>query len=381
MYSKRILEAAVIAALAGSALANPIPQVQNSNDTFTNPLRGPPLVTDDILLFDAPAFTVEDGSMQGSFRAFAHVRQINTGLISGALTTAIEALGIEIGAGAHNLFERTKLFLAITRVGVTLDIAVDECNTVKVGGTSKGGLLEQRAPLGACDGKFTPKDISASAPGFFVTRPFSAVLFPSPPTGFGVISDVDDTIKVSNVLDPVKAVKSLLLEDHTAVTGMPELYAKLNSELTTPAWFYLTGSPYQLYPSLREFIFREFPQGPMIVQNLTISDIQSVLKLITDHDNVRNYKIEQMEKIYSYYPNKKFITIGDSTQADPEAYAEIARRHPEFIQCIWVRQVQDADNSPERFATAFADVPPTKWKVFADPAELMNLDPSTGKCN
>lgn len=124
------------------------------------------------------------------------------------------------------------------------------------------------------------------------------------------------------MLDVTQAIQHLLIDDHEAVAGMPEFYSRLNTDLNNPAWFYLTGSPYQLYPSLRSFIFEQFPQGPMIVQNLTFTDVQTILKFITDDSNIRTYKVGQLDRLQSFYPKKKFVTIGDSTQFDPESYAE-----------------------------------------------------------
>lgn len=57
------------------------------------------------------------------------------------------------------------------------------------------------------------------------------------------------------------------------------------------------------------------------------------------------------------------------------------KRHPGFIQCIWIRQVADANNTAARFASAFEGVPAWKFKVFQDPSELMTLDPANGVCN
>ncbi|KAJ6256928.1 hypothetical protein Dda_7811 [Drechslerella dactyloides] len=361
-----------LAAIASPVLSIPVPE---------NLPRGAPLITDNVLLFDAPAFMNANGEWTASFRMFSSLRQIDTKIISGPLTAAIEAFGVEVGNGAHNLLERTKLFLAISRSSITVDVKVAGCNTVSVGETSSGGLLEKSIGVGKCDGSFAPKSISGSVPRFFSSDAFEGTLFPSPPTGFGVISDVDDTIKVSNVLDKKAAIKALLIEDHKAVDGMPQLYSKLNGALNTPQWLYLTGSPYQFYPSLRQFIFETYPKGPIVTQNLTFSEPKALLAAIVNDSGVRDYKVAQMEKFVSYYPQKKFVMIGDSTQQDPEAYAEVARRHPDSIQCIWIRQVQNATNTPERFASAFKAVPQAKWKVFTNPAEVTNLDVANGKCN
>ncbi|KAK6336796.1 hypothetical protein TWF718_009584 [Orbilia javanica] len=381
MHSQRLLQVAAITALTSSVFANPIPPREPTD----NIPRGSPLVTDEILLLDAPAFKSSEGDQwTASIRMFTHLRQIDSKIFSTALTTAIEALGIEIGNKASNVLERTKLFLAIPRSGIEVDLDIVGCESILTGETSKTGLLEQSIGIGACSGSLKQRVISGSAPGFFKDRQFESLLFPSLPTGFGVVSDVDDTIKVSHVLDTKLKLQAALVDDHVAVDGMPELYSKWDGELGNPAWFYLTGSPYQLYPSLRKFIFDEYPQGPMITKNITYTDIPNLFKYIVDEDVdeiLGDYKITQLEKLRSFYPQKKFITIGDSTQADPEAYAEIARRYPDFIQCIFIRKVDGADNRFERFLSAFAGVPASKWTVFTEPSELLRLDVANGRCN
>ena len=87
--------------------------------------------------------------------------------------------------------------------------------------------------------------------------------------------DIDDTIKVSNVLDTVELVKSTLLEEAKAVTGMPGLYSSLSKSLSSPPFIYITGSPYQVYPFLNQFIDTSYPdaKGPIFAQNLTVLNI------------------------------------------------------------------------------------------------------------
>ncbi|KAF3090651.1 hypothetical protein TWF102_003972 [Orbilia oligospora] len=380
MHSQRLIQFIAITAITSSVFANPVPP----REPIDNLPRGAPLVTDDVLLLDAPAFqTGEGGEWTASVRMFTHIRQVQPKIISKAVTTAIEALGIEIGDKVGNVLERSKLFFAIPRGGISVDLDVAGCGSasVRVGETSKMGLLEQSAGIGACSGSSSVRSISGYAPGFFKGRSFEALIFQSPPSGFGIVSDVDDTIKVSHVLDRKKNMQAIFVDDHEIVNGMPEFYSKLDGELGNPAWYYLTGSPYQLYPSLRKFIFEAYPKGPIITKNLTVTDIPSIFQNLSDDDILGNYKVTQLEKLRSFYPKKKFITIGDSTQADPEAYAEIARRYPDSIQCIFIRKVENADNREERFREAFVGVPESKWKVFTEPSEIMKLDVASGQCN
>ncbi|KAK6512894.1 hypothetical protein TWF506_009057 [Arthrobotrys conoides] len=378
MHSRRLLQVIAITAITSSVFATPIELVPRG--PMENLPRGAPLVTDEIILLDSPAFqTGEGGEWTASIRMFTHIRQINPGIVTGAVVAAIQALGVEIGDKIDNVLERSKLFFAIPRSGISVSLDVVGCDSITVGET-KAGLLERSAGIGSCSGSSRQRVISGSAPGFFKKRNFEGLLFQSPPTGFGIVSDVDDTIKVSHVLDKKKQLQSVFVDDHKLVDGMPELYSRLDGQLGNPSWFYLTGSPYQLYPTLRKFIFESFPKGPMITKNLTFTDIPSLIKYIGDGGGLGEYKIAQMEKLHDFYPKKKFITIGDSTQADPEVYAEIARRYPDFIHCIFIRKVEGADNTEERFSKAFSGVPRKKWKVFTEPSEVMELDVVSGLC-
>ena len=51
------------------------------------------------------------------------------------------------------------------------------------------------------------------------------------PTGWGVISDIDDTIKITGTLSPVEMLKTTFIDPATPVAGMPELYAQLRQVL------------------------------------------------------------------------------------------------------------------------------------------------------
>lgn len=130
---------------------------------------------------------------------------------------------------------------------------------------------------------------------------------------------MDDTIKISNVLDILASIKSTFLEVPRSVPGMPELYRSLKTTLSSPQFIYLSGSPFQLYPTLRQFINTSYQPGPILLRNLTFTNIPDALSFI--QGGVVDYKSERINTIHSWYPGKKFLSIGDSTQSDPEIYA------------------------------------------------------------
>ena len=89
------------------------------------------------------------------------------------------------------------------------------------------------------------------------------------------------------------------------------------------------------------------------------------------------YKTDRMEKIHRWFPRRKFVCIGDSTQTDPESYGQLYRKYPGWIGAIFIRKVtgvaemdESGKNSPERFEKAFKDVPQEVWYAFEDPSEL-----------
>jgi phosphatidate phosphatase APP1 len=133
--------------------------------------------------------------------------------------------------------------------------------------------------------------------------------------------DVDDTIKVSNVLDKLKLLKATFLDDPVPVAGMPELYKKLKGDLGDPAFFYVTGSPFQLYPFLRGFIGATYPRGPIMPKNLTFVDVPGVIKAI-GLEGTQQFKDAMVDRIHGFYPKKTFVAIGDSTERDPETYGD-----------------------------------------------------------
>lgn len=103
---------------------------------------------------------------------------------------------------------------------------------------------------------------------------------------------------------------------------MPELYAYLQT-LISPAspWFYLSASPYNLYPFLSQFREQYFPQGTLILRDASWMNLAGLLSNLTL--GTEEYKVDRMHKVNSWLPKRKMVLIGDSTQADPEAYGEM----------------------------------------------------------
>lgn len=194
--------------------------------------------------------------------------------------------------------------------------------------------------------------------------------------GWGIISDIDDTIKVTMTPSPLGILEStFLVEKPEVVKGMPELYGHVATALQHPPFFYLSASPYNLYPFLKRFREQHYPQGTIILRDASWQNLGGLITSL--QQNVQEYKVSRMQKIHAWFPHRKFICIGDSTQSDPESYGEIARTFPGWVKAIFVRKVEDIaamdterKNSPQRFEDAFKGLNRKLWHVFTDPSEL-----------
>ncbi|TEA20467.1 Phosphatidate phosphatase APP1 [Colletotrichum sidae] len=199
------------------------------------------------------------------------------------------------------------------------------------------------------------------------------------PEGWAVISDVDDTIKLTQTSDPIGILRETFVNEPTPIEGMPELYHNIKALLPPESpWFYLSASPYNLYPFLKEFRDKYYPPGTIILRDSswkTVAGLLSALTMATEE-----YKVDRMKKVHSWLPKRKMILIGDSTQSDPEAYGDIYRQFKGWVKLILIRKVTDiasvgisAKNEPERFEKAFKNIPRDDWFVFENPVDCNKI--------
>jgi len=212
--------------------------------------------------------------------------------------------------------------------------------------------------------------------------------------GYTIISDIDDTVKDTRVLQKTIALKRTFCQDFTPIPGMPEFYQTLYQKLRIPGkidtaphppvFHFLSASPYELYPALIKFLHTfKFPPATIIPAYYRVV---SVIKSLTT--DLKKYKYDGTRSIMQQFPERKYILIGDSGQLDPEAYGAAFRtEQPGAVQCILIRLVvgqnQDVEtkkNSPMRFRAAFFNVPSQNWRVFNDPKQLQAVPFEQGLC-
>lgn len=186
-----------------------------------------------------------------------------------------------------------------------------------------------------------------------------------PPRGVSVISDIDDTIKLSQVADRHELLSNTFLRPMEGVPGMAALYRRWAAD--GAAFHYVTASPWQLFAPLDRFRAAcGYPAGSFDMQLFRFKD-RTAFNLFTDPDKLKQSAIE---RLFQNFPRRQFILVGDSGEHDPELYADFARRYPNQVIGIYIRNVTRATPGDERFGRVFAALPPTLWRLFNDPIEL-----------
>ena len=143
-----------------------------------------------------------------------------------------------------------------------------------------------------------------------------------------VVSDIDDTLKVTNVLNtPAKILNSLFSK--RAFAGMAELLQELYAEETTV--YYLSASPVYLEGRIHGFLLKNhFPQIHQLV-------------LRKEKLGLYDYKLKAIRELIKKVNPEKIILLGDDTQFDPEVYNTIYKENLRLVHAIYIRSIKNRE--------------------------------------
>ncbi len=188
------------------------------------------------------------------------------------------------------------------------------------------------------------------------------------PEGISVISDFDDTIKVSDVSDRKALIRNTFTNEFSPVDGMSELFRGWAE--SGAAFHYVSASPWQLLTDIRRFLTEfKFPDGSISLKTFRWKD-SSFFDLFAKSDEIKR---PFFEEILKSFPKRKFILIGDSGEADAEVYASLAETFPNQIQRILIRVHGQSSIDQKRWGLVFGKLPREKWTLFTHPSELKNV--------
>lgn len=197
------------------------------------------------------------------------------------------------------------------------------------------------------------------------TRRYSGTCLLIGPEGVSVISDIDDTVKLSYVTDHKRLFESSFFKDFMPVEGMPELYR--HWEKQGAKFHYVSSSPWQLYEPLHAFMQEHgFPEATFSLKMIRLKD-QTFFNLFK---SATKTKPQAIEAVLKHYPNRRFILLGDSGEKDAQVYAQIANDYPDNIAKIYIRNVNGNSDLNEIYERVFDGLPSVLWQTFENPNEI-----------
>ena len=234
----------------------------------------------------------------------------------------------ELATANTNLAARIAPFLTVpfAELPVTIFFYNDSCSQSRTVMTNASGQFNVRAAL-----PFVPTYVRVLANEDLSTLQAVKV---TESAGVSVISDIDDTIKRSNISGGAREIfRNTFIRDLPTLTvdGVKEWYNRMHS--MGVGIHYCSNSPWQLFPVLAAFFkISGLPPGSVHLKAYN-GMLQGIFEPVAER------KKPTLERILSDFPERKFILVGDSGEADLEVYTELAVAHPKRILAIFIRDV------------------------------------------
>lgn len=206
-------------------------------------------------------------------------------------------------------------------------------------------------------------------------REFTGAFRLIPTDGVSIISDIDDTVKITGVTSKRDLMDNTFYREFAAIPGMAERYQEWEDHGLEI--HFLSSSPWQLYPELYEFTrAHDFPWASFYLKNVRFKD-RTFLNLFKEGSVTKPIQIAHL---LERFPARQFVLIGDSGEQDPEAYTMMMMQYPERIKGIFIRNVTGETLNDERFLELTDQLPDGAIQLFEDPKEIvLNIqNPSKG---
>lgn len=144
---------------------------------------------------------------------------------------------------------------------------------------------------------------------------------------FILVSDVDDTVKVTHTRNPLAALKNGLAGE-LGFAGMPELYRELLSKAADGRLEFVSGAP-SLVP-VRRKVAKLLDDARYPCYRLALRP--SLFQGIGD------FKEEYLREAHST-ADEGFILIGDDTQSDPKVYADFLKEKGDKVLAVYIHRI------------------------------------------
>lgn len=247
---------------------------------------------------------------------------------SGSISQSSQMSKDELSAANANLMERIRPFLAQPMADAPISVFFfnDEQSQSRNVLTNESGHFSVRTGL-----SFVPTHIRVLASEYLSIAKDIQVIEPA---GVSLVSDIDDTVKRSGIIMGAKEVcRNTFVRELSELTvdGVGQWYRKLAG--MGVQLHYVSNSPWQLYSLLEKY----FKVAGLPPGSFHLKQYSGMLQGI--FESAAERKRGSLERIMRDFPERKFIFVGDSGEADLEVYTDIALTHPGRVLGIFIRDV------------------------------------------
>jgi hypothetical protein len=201
----------------------------------------------------------------------------------------------------------------------------------------------------------------------------NATAYLVPPTGFTVISDIDDILRITKIYQPKEGLLNSFARAFVPWMNMPDIYANWSTSFPNMHFHYLTTTPEQVTRNYMDFIFKTYPGGSFDTRPLNFSDVAATLSI----------RAFLLERIFDTFPDRKFILVADTSNSDVmRDYPDLAQRRGNQVQCIFLRNTSSTDTG-DKFpynTKGFKGLKNNTYMFFNVPDDLKNLDIANQQC-
>ncbi|MCL4876739.1 MAG: DUF2183 domain-containing protein [Anaerolineae bacterium] len=164
-----------------------------------------------------------------------------------------------------------------------------------------------------------------------------------------VVSDLDDTVIQSDVVNLIRLARNTFLRNSRTrlpFEGVAAFYRALHAG-KNPI-YYVSGSPWNLYELLTDFFeIRGIPEGAFFLKDFGLTESYLIK---ADH---KEHKLKTIFQLMALHRDLPFVLIGDSGEHDPDIYAQVGERFPQRVRAIYIRDVtQNEEKEREILRTA-----------------------------
>lgn len=158
--------------------------------------------------------------------------------------------------------------------------------------------------------------------------------------GFGVVSDIDDTVVVTALPRPFLAAwNTFVVNEHArrAVPGMPVLYDRLTATHPGAPVIYLSTGAWNVLRTLDRFLSRNlYPRGPFLLTDWGPTPDRWFR-------SGQEHKKEELARLAADFPTMRWLLVGDDGQHDEERYREFADAHPDNVAAVAIRELTSGE--------------------------------------